>query len=162
MIEAAIVVGTAVTAWVLLTAPVRTNYVVLVLVLALVPPLAHVPNGLVSQLFITRVLVVVAALGLAIRVRRGEAPGARFGGHPVFVLVALGLVVALVNGVLFVHDIGNLPSAFQRWMLLLDQGLVLLVVCALLRAIDDLVWATKVIVLAFGAAALVGLFESVT
>ena len=162
MIEAAIVAGTAVLAWVLLTAPVRTSYVVTVAVLALVPPLARVPNGLLSQVFITRVLVIVAAFGLAIRIRRGEAPGARFGAHPVFVLVLLGVVISLVNGVLFVNDVTNMASALQRWLLLVDQAIVLLVVCALLRAIPDLVWAMKVIVLAFGAAALVGVFELTT
>ena len=162
MIEAVIVLGTALLAWVLLTAPVRTNYVVLVAVLALVPPLANVPNGVTSQLFISRVLLIASALGLAIRIRRGEAPGARFGGHPVFVIVLLAVVVALVNGVVLVNDVTNMPSAIQRWALLVDQALVLLVVAALLRAIDDLVWAAKVIVLAFVAAALIGLFETVT
>jgi hypothetical protein len=162
VIEAAVVAGTALVAWVLLTAPVRTNYVVLVLVLALVPPLAGVPNGLTSQLFITRILVIVAGLGLAIRIRRGEAPGARFGSHPVFIVVLLALVVALVNGVVLVTDLANMSTAMGRWLELVDQVLTLLVVSALLRAIDDLAWATRVVVLAFGAAALIGLFERVT
>ncbi|MEY2430625.1 MAG: hypothetical protein QOC92_350 [Acidimicrobiaceae bacterium] len=162
MIQLAVLAGTAFVAWVLLTAPVRANYVVLVSVLAFVPPVAGVPNGLTSQLFITRVLVIVAGLGLAIRVRRGEAIGARFGSHPVVILVVLALVVALVNGVVFVADPTNMPSAMGRWMLLVDQALTLLVVSALLRAIDDLVWATTVVVLAFSGAALLGLVERVT
>ena len=162
MIEAGIVLATAAVAWVLLTAPVRTNYVVIVLVLALVPPLASVPNGVTPQMFITRVLVIASGLGLAIRIHRGEAPGARFGRHPVFVVVLLALVVSLVNGVVLVNDMTNIGSGFQRWLSLVDQALVLLVVVALLRAVDDLVWAVKVIVVAFSVAAFIGLVEVVT
>lgn len=162
MIEFAIIFGTALLVWVLLTAPVRTVYVVLVLGLAVIPPLAHVPTGVTSQVFIMRVLVVAAALGLLIRIRRGEADGARFGGHPVFLLVLLAVAVTLVNGVALINDAANLGTSVQRYLLFADQALVFLVVCAVLRAIDDLVWAAKVIVLAFTAAALVGIVENTT
>ena len=162
MIEFALIFGTALLVWVVLTAPVRTVFVVLVIGLSLIPPLAHVPTGVTSQVFIVRVLLVAAALGLLIRIRRGEADGARFGGHPVFVLALLAVAVTLVNGVALVHDPANLGTSVQRYLLFADQVLVLFVLCAVLRAVDDLVWAAKVIVLAFTGAALVGIIENTT
>ena len=162
MTELAILVGTALAGWILLTAPVRVQFAVLAFALALVPPLARVPNGVTSQLFITRALVIAAGLGLLIRRHRYEVPGGPFRRHPVTLLLAFALLVALVNGVLLVVDADLLRPAFFRWLLYVDQALIFVVLLAALRSVDDLGWAARVVVLAFAAAALVGLFERLT
>lgn len=162
MTELAILVGTALAGWILLTAPVRVQFAVLVFALALVPPLARVPNGVTSQLFVTRVLVIAAGLGLLIRRHRYEVPGGPFRRHPLTLLLSAALLVALVNGVLLVVDADLLRPAFFRWLLYVDQALIFVVLLAALRSVDDLAWAARVVVLAFAAAALVGLFERVT
>jgi hypothetical protein len=162
MAQLVVVAMTSVIVSVVLFASLRAAFVALALTLALVSPAVNLPNGLTSQLFVERVVVVAFGLGLILRWRSGHLPRRARVSTPLTAPLVAYAGVALVAGVALASSAVSSSLALSRWVQLVEPLVLFVVVVVAARAINDLQWVSSVIVGAFSVTALIGLGERLT
>jgi hypothetical protein len=158
----ALVVATIGASWYASRASLRRALTILVAVTILVPATLTLPNGVTSLPTVHRLILVAVAVNLIRRVRSDELWFRPFFLTPLHAVLAVVTALGLVLGVALASPGVSVSASVNTLLTIVDQLAFFTVVLACIRAIDDQLFVTKVVVGVAVTSAMIGVVEHAT